>query len=64
MIVKREPMSLNVSRLVGIIGGKREKIIRKSFDLGAMIVYFLSLGRIVISPSIFVIARKRREPKI
>jgi len=57
VIVKPESVSLghffNVNALTWAI-----KILMKSVDLAARIVFFITLGRIVISPSIFVIAKK------
>lgn len=56
--VRTEPLDINVPRFVEIFGKKREGAIRKLFDLGAKIVYFFSPGKIIISPSIFVVAKK------
>ncbi|MEK6732417.1 MAG: methyltransferase domain-containing protein, partial [Candidatus Omnitrophota bacterium] len=59
VIVKTEPIGYKVPHFVQIVGDKREKPIRKLFDMGAYIIDILTFGQIIISPSIFVIARKR-----
>jgi SAM-dependent methyltransferase len=57
VIVKTEPISPD-ARCFAMIFGKKKKAVKRLVDLIAMIVYFLTLGKIIISPSIFVIARK------
>lgn len=58
VLVKTDPMNLEIPSFFNLFGRKIERIIRKSFDLVANLIYFLTLGKIVVSPSIFVIARK------
>lgn len=57
--VRTERIGVNVPRFVEIFGKGNEKTVRKIFDTGAEGLYRLSLGKIVMSPSIFVIARKK-----
>lgn len=61
VIVKIEPMDVNVPNFVEVFGRKREGAVRKLLDAGVKAVYLLSLGKIIISPSIFVIAKKGKS---
>lgn len=62
VVVNPEPMSINVVlRHLKISGKRTEKIITKILDLLTAMVYFLTFGKVVISPSIFVIAKKQSE---
>lgn len=57
VIVKTESLGVNQPYILKVFGKKIEGIIRKLFDLGASVIYLLSFGKIIISPSLFVIAR-------
>ena len=59
VIIKTEKLSENNPYFINRFGKRRERIIRMIFGLGAQIIYLLSLRKIVISPSIFVIAQKQ-----
>lgn len=58
VIVKAEASNVDVARFGGVFGRKKEIFIRKLFDLETRIVYFLSFGKIIMAPSIFIIAQK------
>ena len=58
--VKAEAIGAGVPNFVRIFGKVWEGPARAFFDAGAKALYFLSLGKIIMSPSIFVIARKER----
>lgn len=59
VIVRPEAMGINVQRFIRIFDTKLEPIVRKFFDFAAEVVYYLTFGKVVVSPSIFVIARKK-----
>ncbi len=61
VIVRTEPMGLSVRGLVNVFGKKGEGLARRLLDFGAKVIYLLTLGNIVASPSIFVIARKKPQ---
>ncbi len=58
--VKTETIGAGVPNFVRIFGKIWEGPARAFFDAGAKALYFLSLGKVIMSPSIFVIARKKR----
>jgi len=59
--IKAELLGENVPSFIEIFGEKRERKTRKLFDLTGKALYFLSSGKFIISPSIFVVARKEKD---
>jgi len=59
--VKAERLGENAPGLIEIFGKKREKAARKFFNLIGKALYLLSFKRFIISPSIFVVARKESD---
>ena len=61
VVVRTERMGVNVPDFVKVVGARMESLSRKFFDIGSEIVYYCSLGKAVVSPSIFVIAKKEKN---
>jgi ubiquinone/menaquinone biosynthesis C-methylase UbiE len=58
VVVRMESLSTNNPILLKMFGDKGEVVVRMVTCAVVKIIYFLSFGRIIVSPSIFVIARK------
>ncbi len=64
VIVRTEHIGVNalpVPGFMNIFGQNREKAARMVLDMGAKAINYLSLGNIIMSPSIFVIAKKEKN---
>ncbi len=61
VIVKTEAIDANVPDLMNIFGQNNERAARMVLDMGAKAINYLSLGNIIMSPSIFVIAKKEKN---
>jgi len=56
--VKIEPMSAESWYIIEMFNKRCEKIIRRAVNFMAIAIYFLSFRKIIMSPSIFLIAQK------
>ncbi len=58
--VRTEPIGVNVPDFVNVFGPRKEKIMRIFLDACANILYYTTLGRAILSPSLFVVAQKEK----